>query len=76
MIGRHVMMVQDRPKPPIEEPPNRPKKPPVEEPEETPPKPPIPDEPPVEEPPPDPDHEPPKPPIRTGSNGLEKGSRV
>lgn len=69
---------QDRP--PVKEPPNRPRKPPVEEPGKPPApppprkKPPVkeppnePDEPPIEEPPPkDPDREPPqKPPIRAG----------
>jgi hypothetical protein len=64
-------------KPPVEEPPDRPKKPPVKEPE-YPPEPPPPAEPPVKEPPvkepppKDPDREPPrKPPIR-----AFKGSKV
>ena len=43
---------QHTPRPPVEEPPNRPGEPP------------LPDEPPVEEPPQDPDREPPEPPVR------------
>jgi outer membrane biosynthesis protein TonB len=75
--GEFMTGYQHTPRPPVEEPPNRPVKPPVEEPDETPPEPPLPDEPPVEEPPqrrreppvkeppPDPDREPPEPPVRS-----------
>ena len=63
-------------RPPVEEPPNRPKKPPVKEPEDPPaPPPPVeeppdkPEKPPVKEPPPkDPDRKPPKkPPVKVCS---------